>query len=395
VVATKNKSEKKKSRTSVLSRLSCVALALPGITSQVEAARVDEAIHTDFQMAKYSESDERMEVEVFEAAFSAPIGDNMDMSIDVIKDVIAGASPQFNIIGADGKPEQILSGASIREERDVVNVGFNYYWESISLGLSAGLSDENDYLSRYAKGQINWDLNKKMTTLSASFSTSFDKIEPTEESFQEDKRTFQYMLGITQIIDENSLFNSNLSYSKNRGFLSDPYKKVFFTGAGIGLDKRPESRYQWAWLGRYVRTFKELNKAALHFDYRFYQDNWGVSSHTFEVNWHQPLGQGWELVPRVRYYTQNAADFYQPYFDTPEGLNAYSSDYRLADFGAWSGGLNLVNHYEQSGKPGKIKVRVGFEFYDRRASYHWSSNDSDDFADYHSLMISAGLKFEF
>jgi len=370
-------------------------MLLPGICHNAQAARIEENIQTDFQMATYNESDERMQVDVFEAAISAPVGEQMDMHIDIIKDVMAGASPQFNIPDVDGKPEQILSSASIREERDVINLGTNYYWDAMSLGLSAGLSNENDYLSRYVKTQLNWDLNKKMTTLSASITSSFDEIEPTKENYKEDKRTQQYLLGISQIIDENAIFSSNLSYSKNTGFLSDPYKKVFFTQAGLRLDTRPDSRYQWAWLGRYVRTFKHLNKAALHLDYRFYHDNWGVEAHTFEVNWHQPLGQGWELVPRLRYYSQSAADFYQPYFTSLDGLSAYSSDYRLADFGAISGGLNLVNHYQQSGSPSAIKVRIGFEFYDRRAAYQWSARESDDFADYHSLMISAGLKFEF
>ena len=401
VVATKNKhssklnSLSKKNQNSVLSRLSCVAMLLPGICNEVGAARIEEKVQTDFQMATYKESDERMQVDVFEAAISAPLGEQMDVHLDVIKDVMAGASPQFNIPGVDGKAEQILSGASIREERDVVNLGFNYYWDDLSLGLSSGLSNENDYLSRYVKTQLNWDLNKKMTTLTASVTTSFDEIEPTKEDYQEDKRTWQYFLGMSQIIDEHALFSSNISYSTNRGFLSDPYKKVFFTRAGLRLDNRPGSRYQWAWLNRYVRTFKQLNKAALHLDYRFYHDNWGVEAHTFEINWHQPIGQGWELVPRLRYYSQTAADFYQPFFTSPDGLSAYSSDYRLADFGAISGGINLVNHYQQSGSISGIKVRVGFEYYDRRAAYQWSAKDSDDFADYHSLMISAGLRFEF
>lgn len=382
------------SKKSALTRLSCMALALPGITTPVDAARVDENFHADIQMATYSESDERMTVDVYETAFSAPVGEHMDLHVDIIKDVISGASPQFNIIGVDGKPEQIFSGASIREERDVVNIGSTYYWDDYSFGVSAGQSDENDYLARYVKGQFDWDLNQKMTTLSAAYSTSFDEIEPTGETYREDKRTYQLLLGVTQILDQHSLFNSNLTYGKNRGFLSDPYKKVFFTRAGIALDKRPDSRYQWAWLNRYVRTFKDLNKAALHVDYRFYRDNWEVKSHTLEVSWHQPLGDGWELVPRIRYYGQDKAEFYQAYFTTPDGLDAYSSDYRLADFGALSGGINIVNRFEQGGKPSKIKVRFGFEFYDRRASYHWSSDD-DDFADYHSLTFSAGLSFEF
>ena len=239
-------------KTSILARLSCAALTLPGIVTEAGAARIDEDIHTDFQLGHYSESEQRMKVDIYEASLSAPVGEKMRLNLGLIKDVMSGASPMFNIKDANDKPKQILSGASIKEERNVINLGMNYYFDQLDLNLSAGVSEENDYLSKYMQTGLSWDLNNKMTSVFSSLSLAWDDIEPTGKDFTEKKKTQQLSLGVTQILNEKSLFSSNLSYSKNSGYLSDPYKYVFFASSGLKTDHRPDSRYQWAWLNSYI-----------------------------------------------------------------------------------------------------------------------------------------------
>ncbi len=144
-----------------------------------------------------------------------------------------------------------------------------------------------------------------------------------------------------------------MTFGYQTGYLSDPYKLVFFVGDGTHPDVRPQEKFQYAWLTRYVRHFEQLNSAALHADYRFYADDWGINAHTFELNWNQPLGDGWQIVPRFRYYSQDQADFYQPYFNAnqlvggSQQANFYSSDYRLAGFGTLTGGIKMVKEFLQ------------------------------------------------
>ncbi|MDQ7089537.1 MAG: DUF3570 domain-containing protein [Methylococcales bacterium] len=388
-------------KTSLLSRLSCAALALPGIISVAEAGRTDETYHTDFQYGYYSESEDRMQAHVYEAALSAPIAKSMSVQIGLVRDVLSGASPMFNVPDFDDKsdkpkPKQVLSGASIREKRDALSLMFNHYWDDVSVGIGGGISSEHDYLSRYLNTNLNWDFNKKLTTLSAGFSLAFDEIEPTGLSYQRNKLSQQYSIGITQVIDTASLINSNMTFSYDTGFLSDPYKSVFFRFSGIADDTRPKERFKWAWLNRYVRNFKNLNNAALHIDYRFYADSWDVQAHTFEVAWHQPVIDDWQIRTSMRFYTQSSAEFYQPYFDSKDDLNYYSSDYRLASFGVLSGGVKLSKEIKSLfSSTSSLKFDAGIEYFDRKASYSWSNDNNGNFDDFNYYLITASFKLRF
>ncbi|HTR00167.1 MAG TPA: DUF3570 domain-containing protein, partial [Candidatus Acidoferrum sp.] len=86
------------------------------------------------------------------------------------------------------------------------------------------------------------------------------------------------------------------------------------------------------------RQFVPAADAALHVNYRYYHDSFGVDSHTLELQWYQNLGKHWQLVPGVRYYAQGAADFFHSLsqFGT---TTPSSSDYRLSSYGAISTSL--------------------------------------------------------
>ena len=97
----------------------------------------------------------------------------------------------------------------------------------------------------------------------------------------------------------------------------------------------------------------------MHVDYRFYHDDWGITAHTLEADWGQPLGAGWTITPRIRYYSQTAANFYYPYILTTmnqDGAytlpNNFSSDHRLSAYGALSGGRHREQTVCQRRQPG-------------------------------------------
>ncbi|HXG28981.1 MAG TPA: DUF3570 domain-containing protein, partial [Nevskiales bacterium] len=81
--------------------------------------------------------------------------------------------------------------------------------------------------------------------------------------------------------------------------------------------------------------------AALHADYRLYDDDWDVTAHTLDLAWHQNLPGGWRVVPGLRWYSQSQAFFYEPFYAAPRGDGFASSDYRLSPFGALSLSLGV------------------------------------------------------
>jgi hypothetical protein len=101
-------------------------------------------------------------------------------------------------------------------------------------------------------------------------------------------------LGLTQVFNKAAVLDLGMGYTRSTGYMSNPYKLVYVATAPLGqdlsapfradlkgiLETRPDERNQFNWsLGynQYVEPFD----AALHFDYRFAHDDWGIDAHTF------------------------------------------------------------------------------------------------------------------
>jgi hypothetical protein len=154
------------------------------------------------------------------------------------------------------------------------------------------------------------------------------------------------------------------------------------------MEQRPEVRNQWSWDARLVQYVVPLD-AALHVDYHFYHDDWGINAHTFEADWGQPLGAGWTITPRVRYYSQDAADFYYPYIlNKTNTLPAnFSSDQRLSAYGALSGGVTVSKQFAKG-----VSLETGFEYYSHAGSLKMGGGGEGSYADFNYYVANAALK---
>jgi hypothetical protein len=242
-------------------------------------------------------------------------------------------------------------------------------------------------------------------------------------------------LGLTQVLNKNAVLELGMGYTRSTGYMANPYKLVYvFSGAlevgqdpnqpilyqsGQGrLEKRPEERNQFNWNLGYKQYLPPFD-AALHVDYHFAHDDWGINAHTFEADWVQPLGSGWSVTPNVRYYSQSGADFYTPFltivgtgYDTPvRDANGnpildgdgnpttmhvdttkklpdyYSSDQRLSGFGALSGGLTVAKQFAKG-----ISLQTGFEYYIHQGSLKIGGGGEQGFANYDYWVANAALK---
>ncbi|SJM90716.1 conserved exported hypothetical protein [Crenothrix polyspora] len=398
-------------KSSFVACLSVAALALPGLMQTAQAGRVEESYNADFQYGHYSESSSRIDVNTYEAALSAPIGKSMTGSVALVKDVVAGASPKNNAL-VNGEIKQVISGASqkaltsecgksICDSRDGIAPSITYFFDSGSVNLNGGFSRENDYTSRYVGTAFSKDFNKKLTMANFSASVAFDEIDPTDRpALKGSKTTQQYLLGFSQVINKDSLMLSNVTFAYSSGYLSDPYKMVNFYDGGLYVDSRPDTRprdkFQFAWLTQYIRHFGDFNDAALHVDYRFSTDSWGVNAHTAEISWHQPVGDGWQIIPRVRYYSQDQADFYQA-VGNGDALQkgVYSSDYRLAGFGAVTAGIHVSKEIVGLTPLTHLKFQLGGEYYNHSAGLQLGGNNASNFADFNYFLITGSFNLKF
>ncbi|QGU31870.1 DUF3570 domain-containing protein [Thermochromatium tepidum ATCC 43061] len=413
-----------------LRALSSAALALPGLASSVQATAAMER-QWDLGYFNYVEGGARMRVEGLKQGLVLPLGEALELRVNGVRDTISGASPIYNVpvircrdgrvftapvisvSGASGNPQsggppperpplntgecrlssaqQVLLEDTFQDVRTAGDFKLDYTRGDTILGLGAGVSQERDYDSRFLALDLRRAFNDKLTTLALGYSLAADTFSPLNRpGFSGDKDAHQFLLGLTQVLSRNDLLQINLTLGDDRGYLSDPYKNVYLLATNTAIEEsRPDRRRQWNLLARYNHYFAEL-KAALHLDYRYSWSDWGIEAQTLEAAWIQPLGQGWQLVPRLRYYTQGEADFYRSYFETLPSSGDYSSDYRLAGFGALSGGLKLTRQLSA-----QARLDLGVEFYDRQSDYGLQGHTESTFADYGFTLYSLSLHLEF
>ena len=327
--------------------LSTTALALPGI-ALADAPPTQSTI--SYKLSNYQEDDlsrsetpfgdlERYDIDVHQFQLVSPLGRNMSLHVDANYESLSGASPWYTSRSLDGEPIVNLSGASgISDRRTELSIGSRYYLENGSFGGNIGYSEEDDYRAIYFGFNTEKHYNNDLTTVSAGLSYSSDKVFPTDAALfnrveEDDKQSSSLFVSVSQIINQVSSFQSALSFTEQLGFLSDPYKL---------RDFRPDDKTQIAWSNSYRRFFVSAN-AALHVNYRYYHDDFGISSHTSDLSWHQNLGRTFQIVPTLRYYNQSAAEFFTNVDDFLNPISEYqSSDYRLSAFGAVSGGFSVI-----------------------------------------------------
>ncbi len=280
--------------------------------------------------------------------------------------------PLTHALSRDMQLVHTLSLAS-PETRKQGDFKLGYEWDEAGLDIGGGISLENDYESRFGNIGGYLDFNQKLTRLNWSLSYTASDTQalidhdaapyfyetsygfPTYNKPSRSSRLvmdngngniilsgkrddWENHFSLTQILNKNALLETTVSYTHSAGYMANPYKAVevafidpdqqFCTGAATGfcadayglLEQRPDERNQGTISTRYVQHIEAFD-AAVHLDYRFFQDDWGISAHTFQADWAQPLGDSWTLTPQVRYYSQEAADFYYPYLVSNQPVN--------------------------------------------------------------------------
>ncbi len=377
--------------------------------------------------------------------------------------IVSGATPylvnsnvafdrQLNPLNRNGSKENQLShtiSSASPETRHQGDFKLGYEWDEAALDVGGGISEENDYHSRFSNIGGRWDLNNKLTQLNLSqsytnsnttatldhdatpyiweTSAGFNAFNKVNHDFKVtksggntfltgDRQDWRTTFGLTQIINESALLEAGLGYARGTGYMTNPYKAVelayiapgqtgaVLTGQTVGLlEQRPNERNQWVENLRYVQHIASID-AAVHFDYSFSHDDWGVNAHTFQTDWVQPISNDWAITPKVRYFSQSQAYFYRPYlitiqsptnvygangqiagkqFDTSKLPNYYSSDPRLSGFGALSGGITLSKQLAAG-----IRFEASAEYYTHAGSLKLGGGGEGSYADYDSYLVN-------
>lgn len=309
-----------------------------------------------------------------------PLSDSLAFEGSLVYDSVSGASPLFH---------DTLSGASgrgIGDYREAGDVKVTKYFGDSVLTLGGAYSHEQDYISRAASVEWREWSDDRNRTVAIGIGAAKDRINAVEgvnaPVLDQPRETYDYLLGLTQVLSPEALVESSITWSDGRGYYSDPYKLH---------DARPGRRRIFAWLTHYNHYFAAQD-ATLRLGYRYLDDSFGDDSHMLEVSWVQALPAGFTLTPTIRYLTQSAARFYHdPPF--PQGFEPgalYTADERLSAFGALTLGLRLARDL-----PHGITVDVAANVYRQRGDWRAGGSGSPGLAQFSARWIEFGLSKRF
>lgn len=376
----------------VLPGLAALACAVP-LTAAAETAPDKTTVAVKY--GHYTDSQpgwERVTARSPQLYVQAPIAGDWSLEASAVMDAVSGATPRWHTQNA------AFSGASRMDDmRRAGDVKVTRYFARAAVSASLANSNENDYASHAAGLEARWSTEDNNRTWSAGLGLTNDSIDASKSGGSGpggQKSTREYQLGLTQVITTDDLVQFNLTRSLGRGYYSDPYKS---------FDQRPDQRDAWIALARWSHYLAPFD-AALRSSYRYYNDSFGVLSHTLGLDWVQSAG-AWTVTPGLRYYSQSAAHFYldpilnaQGQYDqiavitraiNQSGSNQ-STDQRLAAFGAVTLSVKLAYAFNPN-----TSVDLKLETYRQNASLKLGGDGSPGLDPFKANFVQLGLTHRF
>jgi hypothetical protein len=380
-----------KKNTPLLALTSAAAL-LTNISSYAQASVTDE-IEVSLKKHDYIEKG-RMEVNTSMFRIYNPIGNNTSIEATAFNEVISGASPEF-VSNTSGNNIQVISSASIIEERDTGTLSLNHEFQDSYFTLSPNMSfsNENDYKSKTFSLSAEKESNMRNRSYLFSLSKTNDKISTNEGlTFDQRRSSNSISLGITQVINPVSIYQTSITYSEGNGYYNDPYKHSTSNNENliiINADRRPENHSQFSWLNRFKWHYIEQGLTT-GLDYRFYNDNWDITSHTVKGNITYRYTANWSFDTSLRYYTQNAASFY--FYELPDTVltTSISTDHRLAAYGSITPSIKAIYEANDS-----IYASFTYQLYKQEDTYFSGSKSGNSLNSLEAKIISFDINIKF
>ncbi len=352
---------------------------------------------TDIVVSIPLNDDDVLTIGATASAYTSASSSNLDPS-DLPRDAVG--SPWIESTGDSQKDIWFNANVSYSHSSDDrnkiwnVNANFAIEYDYLSIGVGGGhtwlFNEKNTEFG--VKGNVfldTWnpqyptelDSYVKDPNLNSSFFAGVDIFDqegllidkdgvniwsPLNATLIENKNrnTFSASLSFSQIISKNAQFALFLDIVQQEGWLASPLQRVYFGDRpnfyignpasipnytsptnidvfqlGDDIERLPNSRFKIPIGGRFNYYINEVVVARTY--YRFYSDNWGVTSHTAEIELPIKISDKFTLYPSYRYYTQTAADYFAPYEQNLSTQEFYTSDYDLSDFTANQYGFGI------------------------------------------------------
>lgn len=373
--------------------LSCATCALLGTSNSVA-----EPWDIDIGVMNYIEQERNTGIELLIDA-TRPLAGGDRFTLGLQLDTLTGATPNGATASNVAQTFTQSSGAgSYTSAADELPVDYTHmdtrlavessYTDQSSpdlvIGYDGHVSMEFDYLSFGFANSYQIDFDRHNTSLNLGYSGEYNRVHPVggipiplalmtpEDTLQnrgqaaKTRSAAEASIGITQIIDPDSLLQLRLTHSHFSGYLNDPYKILSIiddqsnSNLGSTLEYRFENRPDSRDMNTLFFAYKQnITSGIVDWSLRYSKDDWNISASTFDFRYRHRLAGGAYIQPHIRFYRQTEAEFFRHSLPASEGIpNFASADTRLAAFSAITLGMRYGLAVEQG-----IQQSFVVEFY--------------------------------
>lgn len=275
------------------------------------------------------------------------IADKVSLSASYYVDSVSNASIDV-----------VTTASPYRETRSEYGFSADYVYRDSQITLSGSTSREPDYTANAGSMDISQEVFGGMTTVSLGFTRGSDEVEKHNSPEFHDRAThWQYRLGVTQIITKRIIASANFEALADDGFLGSPYRVARVFGAAVP-ERNPRTRSARAMKFRVISDLG--SRDALHTDYRYFWDTWGIKAHTAELGYSRYFGDQYLADTFLRYYTQKHALFYS---DNAQTETTYVSRNRqLSSFNSIGLGAKLAYTLKKVPNRYEVKLNGAYEY---------------------------------
>lgn len=275
----------------------------------------------------------------------------------------------------------VTTASPYTEERTEQSIGIDYLHVKTNMSLSYTSSEESDYKASSIHFGLSQDIFGDLTTFTMGYSKGADTVDRNfDPSFiEQDVDRQNYRLGLTQILTKNLITGISWETITDEGFLRNPYRQIRYLvdendpsqGDDTQEENYPNTRTSnaLALRGRYFLPYR----AALHAEYKYFQDSWGIEADTFEFGYTHPKNN-WIFEARYRIYSQTPADFYSDLFPRQDPQNFFARDKELSTYESVTLGIGVSYEFTKGGGGFIEKGSLNL-------SWDYISFDYDDFLD--------------
>ena len=182
------------------------------------------------------------------------------------------------------------------------------------------------------------------------------------------RNSYSGSLSYAQIINQRLqvMFLLDLVYQK--GYLGLPFYRVYFTDNSVHIEHLPDTRFKIP-IGFRASYFLG-DKFIIRSFYRYYQDDWGLKAHTFDLEMPIKITPFFSVTPFYRYYTQQAINYFAAYQAHTVADKYFTSNYDLSTFNShfFGAGIRLAPPKGIFGNAHFNMIEVRYGHYNRTNS---------------------------